>query len=301
MRSFTWNRFPIKIVIDSLLKSPVEWSYLLTVLVSCHAMMSSCLLLCLQRLVAILASGWFCCCSLLRNNNMATSLQRFTSSYGGRCFAACDCWSQTSWRRKCNETVTADSGKPLSFILCEKKHEWICGNWESCACWNFCPLPPYTHKKLKNLARSRTAGPANRQTPALFPSQICTSRSGVTIGLSQGVQNIAEGGPLANTQRKLRKDSESEYHGCLYQLKKENTQKTQKTPEIKRMLNTKMSAKGGPVLHLACQGGNLLTHQLCHCCPEKTLKTHATCFTASGNLFCGSFQNQWKFFKKTKN
>jgi len=35
--------------------------------------------------------------SLLRNNNMATDLQRFTSSSCRRCFAACD-WSQTPWR-----------------------------------------------------------------------------------------------------------------------------------------------------------------------------------------------------------
>jgi len=30
--------------------------------------------------------------------------------------------------RWCSETVTADSGKPCSFIQCEKKSEWICSN-----------------------------------------------------------------------------------------------------------------------------------------------------------------------------
>jgi len=35
---------------------------------------------------------------LLRKNNMATNLQRLTSSCGDRCFAACDCWTQASWQ-----------------------------------------------------------------------------------------------------------------------------------------------------------------------------------------------------------
>jgi len=29
---------------------------------------------------------------------MATNLQRFTSSYDSRRFAACVCWTQTSWQ-----------------------------------------------------------------------------------------------------------------------------------------------------------------------------------------------------------
>ena len=38
------------------------------------------------------------CWSLL-SNNLATNLWRFTSSYGSkRCFAAFDCWTQTSWQ-----------------------------------------------------------------------------------------------------------------------------------------------------------------------------------------------------------
>jgi len=39
-------------------------------------------------------------------------------------------WLLTSdtFGRWCSETVTADNGKPRCFILCEKKHEWICGN-----------------------------------------------------------------------------------------------------------------------------------------------------------------------------
>jgi len=43
-----------------------------------------------------------------------------------RRFAACDCWTQTFLAgNHCRETVrpTADSGKPRSFIQCEKKHE----------------------------------------------------------------------------------------------------------------------------------------------------------------------------------
>jgi len=37
-------------------------------------------LLCLQREVAKLVSGFFYCCYLLLNNNMATNLQSFASS-----------------------------------------------------------------------------------------------------------------------------------------------------------------------------------------------------------------------------
>ena len=55
-------------------------------------------LLCLQRLVAEVASRLFYCWSLLRNNNMATNLQKFTSYYGSRRFVACDCWTYTSWQ-----------------------------------------------------------------------------------------------------------------------------------------------------------------------------------------------------------
>jgi len=29
---------------------------------------------------------------------MATNLLKFTSSYDNRRFAACDCWTQTSWQ-----------------------------------------------------------------------------------------------------------------------------------------------------------------------------------------------------------
>jgi len=58
----------------------------------------SCLLLCLQRWVAKVASGLFYCWSLLRNNNMARTLQRFTLYYGSRRFVAWDCWTQTFWQ-----------------------------------------------------------------------------------------------------------------------------------------------------------------------------------------------------------
>jgi len=61
-----------------------------TVVVSCSDELAvhSCPLICLQGQVAKLASGLFYCWSLLRNNNMATNLQRFTSIYGSRRFAA---------------------------------------------------------------------------------------------------------------------------------------------------------------------------------------------------------------------
>jgi len=61
-----------------------------TVMVSCNDGLAVhlCLLLCLQRHVAKLASRLFCCWSLLCNNSMATNLQRFTSRYGSRRFVA---------------------------------------------------------------------------------------------------------------------------------------------------------------------------------------------------------------------
>jgi len=55
-------------------------------------------LLRLQRQVAKRGSELFYYWPLLRNNNMATDLRRCTSSYGGRCFAACSYWTQTSWQ-----------------------------------------------------------------------------------------------------------------------------------------------------------------------------------------------------------
>jgi len=69
-----------------------------TVLVSCSGELTihSCPLICLQGQVAKLVSGLFCCWPLLRDNNMATNLQGFTLRSGNRCFAACDCWAQTS-------------------------------------------------------------------------------------------------------------------------------------------------------------------------------------------------------------
>jgi len=47
-----------------------------------------------QKEVAKYSCGSYYCWSLLRNNGMAADLQRFTSSYGSRRFAACDCWTQ---------------------------------------------------------------------------------------------------------------------------------------------------------------------------------------------------------------
>jgi len=82
----------------------------------CDAVMSlqfthACYFAC-RCMIAKLASGLFSCWSLLRNNNMATNLQKFTSRYGSRCFAA------RQW------LITAV--KPRSFMQCEKKYEWIC-------------------------------------------------------------------------------------------------------------------------------------------------------------------------------
>jgi len=75
--------------------------------------------------------------------------------------------------------------------------------------------------------------------------------SGVTRGLRQGMQNLAEEGSLANTlKKKLRNNSGSEYRGSIPAKKMKTPQKTQKNnnlQKIKRILNTEMSAKGGPV------------------------------------------------------
>jgi len=71
----------------------------------------------LLHCVAELGSGFSCCWSLLRNNIMVHFRMLLLS------------WTQVSWQ-KCSEseTVIADSGKPRSFILCEKKPEWIYSN-----------------------------------------------------------------------------------------------------------------------------------------------------------------------------
>jgi len=50
----------------------------------------------LQRHVATLANELLYYWPLLRNNKMAKNLRRCTSSYGGRRFAACCYWTQTS-------------------------------------------------------------------------------------------------------------------------------------------------------------------------------------------------------------
>jgi len=72
--------------------------------------------------------------------------------------------------------------------------------------------------------------------------------SGVTRGLSQGVQNVVEGVPLAivrgaeeaTLKIKLRNDSESEYRGCLYQLQtNENTLENKKKQPNETQKSTK--------------------------------------------------------------
>jgi len=91
-----------------------------TVVVSCSDELAvhSCPLLCLQRWVAKVASGFFCCWSLLRNNHMATNLQRFTLYYGGRCFVAWNCWMQTSWQvmQRDSDMLIAVSHVHLYFV-----------------------------------------------------------------------------------------------------------------------------------------------------------------------------------------
>jgi len=75
-------------------------------------------LLCLQRRVAHVASGFFCCWSLLRNNSMTANLQRFTLYYGSRRFVAWDCWTHTSWQvmQRDNDMLVAVSHIHLYFV-----------------------------------------------------------------------------------------------------------------------------------------------------------------------------------------
>jgi len=74
-----------------------------TVLVSCSdelRTVHSCPLICLLRQVAKLGKELFHYWPLLRSNTVIWQpiLQRFTSSCGNRCFAACDSWTQASWQ-----------------------------------------------------------------------------------------------------------------------------------------------------------------------------------------------------------
>jgi len=94
---------------------------------ACSSLMS---LLCLQRQVGKVASGLFYCWSFLRNNTVATNPQRFTIHFGRRRFVICcmrllnvDILASNAARQ-----WHADSGKPRTFVLCEKKHEWVYSN-----------------------------------------------------------------------------------------------------------------------------------------------------------------------------
>jgi len=61
-----------------------------------------------------------------------------------------------------------------------------------------------------------------------------------------------------HTQKKLRNNSESEYRGCLYQLKKRKHFKKQQPAENqKNSKYTEKSAKGGPVFTFNFPGGKL--------------------------------------------
>jgi len=91
-----------------------------TVIVSCSDELAihSCPLLCLQRWVAKVASGFFYCWFFLRNNTMATNLQRFTLHYGSRRFVAWDCWTHTSWQvmQRGSHMLIAESHVHLYFV-----------------------------------------------------------------------------------------------------------------------------------------------------------------------------------------
>ena len=101
------------------------------------AAVHACRLICLLRQVAKLARRSFGCSSLLRNNYMATNLQMFTSSYDTvvAVLPHVTVESRHLWQAIQRDSETADSGKPRSFVLCEKKHEWKkhrCANAAQC-------------------------------------------------------------------------------------------------------------------------------------------------------------------------
>ena len=99
----------------------------------------SCTLLCLQRRVAKVASGFFYRWSLLRNNTVATNPQRFTVYYGSRRFVAWDSWTQTSWQvmQWDSDKLIAVSHVHLYFVK-RSMSESIAGegNLFRFACWN---------------------------------------------------------------------------------------------------------------------------------------------------------------------
>ena len=104
-----------------------------TVIVSCsdELAVNSCLFLCLQRRFAKVASGLFCCWSLLRNNTVATNLQRFTLyciTETGVLFHITRLLNAHILAGNAARQWHADSGKPRTFVLCEKKHEEVCSN-----------------------------------------------------------------------------------------------------------------------------------------------------------------------------
>jgi len=71
----------------------------------CHAVMS----LQFTHVRSFAYSLLFYCWSLLFGDDMSTKLLMFISSYDSRRFAACDGWTQTSWKvMQRDETLTAD-------------------------------------------------------------------------------------------------------------------------------------------------------------------------------------------------
>jgi len=86
----------------------------------CSGFMQLCTLFSLQRQVRKLRTD----CSTVGLYCVTITWQQiFKVHFVAGVSLACDCWTQTSC-----QAMQRDSGKPHTFILCEKKHEWICSN-----------------------------------------------------------------------------------------------------------------------------------------------------------------------------
>jgi len=89
----------------------------------------SCPLLCLQWRVAKVLSGLFCSWPLLRKKKHGNKSAKFTLYYGSRRFVAWD-WLLNAHVLAGNAARQwhANSGKSRTFILCEKKPEYVASN-----------------------------------------------------------------------------------------------------------------------------------------------------------------------------
>ena len=87
----------------------------------------SCPLLCEQRWVAKVASGLSYCWSLLRNNKWQQICKGslYITVAGVLLHETVE---RRHLGRYCSEKWHNDSGRPRTFICCEKKHEWIYSN-----------------------------------------------------------------------------------------------------------------------------------------------------------------------------